>query len=145
MRTYSPKIAEINHAWHLLDAQNQAFGRLASEAVKLLMGKHKPTYSPNLDSGDFVVVINAAKVKITGAKSAQKKYYRHSGFPGGFREINLEEQMAKDPTKVIHHAVAGMLPPNKLKDRRLVRLKIFSDDQHPYEEKFKNQSLNAKN
>lgn len=137
MRTYSPKISEINHGWHLLDAKEEALGRLATKAARFLTGKHKPTYTPHLDSGDFVVVINAAKVKITGAKLEQKRYYRHSGYPGGFREITLEEQMAKDPTKVIHHAVAGMLPPNKLKDRRLVRLKIFIDNKHPYGDKVK--------
>ena len=137
MRTYSPKIAEINHKWHLLDAQKETLGRLATQAARFLTGKHKPAYTPHLDGGDFVVVINAAKVKITGAKLEQKRYYRHSGYPGGFREITLKEQMAKDPTKVICHAIAGMLPPNKLKDRRLVRLKIFVDDKHPYGDKVK--------
>lgn len=135
--TYSPKISAIKRKWYLFDAQDEVLGRLAAKVTKLLAGKHKPTYSPHLDGGDFVVVINAAKVKITGAKLEQKRYYRHSGYPGGFREVTLEEQLAKDPTRVIYHAVAGMLPPNKLKARRLVRLKIFVDDKHPYGDKVK--------
>lgn len=137
MRTYSPRAAEISHDWHLLDAQKEILGRLAAKAASLLMGKHKVTYAPHLDGGDYVVVINAGKIQFTGQKSQQKKYYRHSGYPGGFREITLKEQMTKDPTKVIYHAIAGMLPPNKLKDRRLTRLKIFIDENHPYGDKVK--------
>ena len=137
MTTYSPKVSEIKHFWHLIDANGQILGRLASEIATLLIGKHKPYFVPHLDCGDFVVVTNAAEVVVTGRKSKDKKYYRHSGYPGGFRQVTLKEQMAKDPRKIIEHAVAGMLPKNKLKDKRLARLKIFIDEKHPYESKLK--------
>jgi len=138
MTTYSPKVSEIKHFWHLIDANGQILGRLASEIATLLMGKHKPYFVPHLDCGDYVVVINAKEIKVTGKKEAQKQYYRHSGYPGGFRQVTLKEQMAKDPRKIIEHAVAGMLPKNKLKDKRLARLKIFIDEKHPYGEKISN-------
>ncbi|TSC54503.1 MAG: large subunit ribosomal protein L13 [Microgenomates group bacterium LiPW_31] len=137
MTTYSPKVSEIKHFWHLIDANGQILGRLASEIATLLIGKNKPYFVPHLDCGDYVVVINAKEIKVTGKKETQKQYYRHSGYPGGFRQVNLKEQMAKDPRKIIEHAVAGMLPKNKLKDKRLVRLKIFIDEKHPYEDKVK--------
>jgi len=137
MTTYSPKVSEIKHFWHLIDANGQILGRLASEIATLLIGKHKPYFVSHLDCGDYVVVINAKEIKVTGKKETQKQYYRHSGYPGGFRQVNLKEQMAKDPRKIIEHAVAGMLPKNKLKDKRLVRLKIFIDEKHPYGKKVK--------
>jgi len=137
MTTYSPKVSEIKHFWHLIDANGQILGRLASEIATLLIGKNKPYFVPHLDCGDYVVVINAKEIKVTGKKETQKQYYRHSGYPGGFRQVTLKEQMAKDPRKIIEHAVAGMLPKNKLKDKRLVRLKIFIDEKHPYGEKVK--------
>ncbi|PJC28323.1 50S ribosomal protein L13 [Candidatus Shapirobacteria bacterium CG_4_9_14_0_2_um_filter_39_11] len=137
MTTYSPKVSEIKHFWHLIDANGQILGRLASEIATLLIGKNKPYFVPHLDCGDYVVVINAKEIKVTGKKETQKQYYRHSGYPGGFRQVNLKEQMAKDPRKIIEHAVAGMLPKNKLKDKRLVRLKIFIDEKHPYGKKVK--------
>lgn len=137
MTTYSPKVSEIKHFWHLIDANGQILGRLASEIATLLIGKHKPYFVPHLDCGDYVVVINAKEIKVTGKKETQKQYYRHSGYPGGFRQVTLKEQMAKDPRKIIEHAVAGMLPKNKLKDKRLARLKIFIDEKHSYEDKVK--------
>jgi len=137
MTTYSPKVSEIKHFWHLIDANGQILGRLASEIATLLIGKHKPYFVSHLDCGDYVVVINAKEIKVTGKKETQKQYYRHSGYPGGFRQVTLKEQMAKDPRKIIEHAVAGMLPKNKLKDKRLVRLKIFIDEKHPYGKKVK--------
>ncbi len=137
MTTYSPKVSEIKHFWHLIDANGQILGRLASEIATLLIGKHKPYFVSHLDCGDYVVVINAKEIKVTGKKETQKQYYRHSGYPGGFRQVTLKEQMAKDPRKIIEHAVAGMLPKNKLKDKRLARLKIFIDEKHSYESKLK--------
>lgn len=137
MTTYSTKASEIKRSWHLIDARSQILGRLATRISRLLMGKHKPYFVPHLDCGDYVVVINAKEVKVTGKKETQKQYYRHSGYPGGFRQITFEKQMAKDPRKIIYHAVAGMLPKNKLKDKRLTRLKIFIDEKHQYEDKVK--------
>lgn len=136
MSTYSPKLKEIRRAWYLVDAENQVVGRLASKIANLLSGKSKATFSPHLDSGDYVVVVNAAKVVISGKKAKNKKYYRHSGFPGGLKITTFEEMMKKDPPKVIQHAVAGMLAKNRLKDQRLARLKIFAGEEHPYKNKF---------
>jgi large subunit ribosomal protein L13 len=137
VKTKATKASEIKRSWHAVDAKGQVLGRLASKIAGLLIGKNKPYYTPHLDCGDFVVVTNAAKVRITGRKPAQKKYYRHSGYPGGFREITFEKQMEKDPRKVIRHAVSGMLPKNKLRDPRLARLKVFVDQKHPYQDKIK--------
>lgn len=137
MTTYSPKAAEIRRTWHLIDGENQIVGRLASKIANLLTGKSKPTFAPHLDGGDFVVVINAAKVTVSGKKAKEKKYYRHSGFPGGLKIIPYEEMMKEDPAKIIAHAVAGMLPKNRLKDQRLSRLKIFAGEEHPYKDKLK--------
>lgn len=144
MRTKTTKKSEIKRIWHLFDARDKILGRLATEIANLLMGKNKPYFVPHLDCGDYVVVVNAGRVKISGEKSEQKKYYRHSGYPGGFREVTFNEQMKKDPRKIIQHAVAGMLPKNKLQDRRLIRLKIFVDEEHPYQDKLKSQNSNVK-
>lgn len=137
MKTKATKKSEIKRSWHLVDAKDKILGRLATQIANFLMGKNKPYFVPHLDCGDYVVVVNAKQVRVSGKKFSQKKYYRHSGYPGGFREITLGEQMVKDSRKVIYHAVSGMLPKNKLRDKRLVRLKIFIDTKHPYEEKFK--------
>lgn len=137
MKTKQIKKSEIERDWRLLDAKDKILGRLATEIASLLMGKGKPYFSPHLDAGDFVVVINAAKVKVTGAKILKKKYYHHSGYPGGFKQIIFGEQLKKDPRKIIHHAVSGMLPKNKLRTPRLKRLKIFADEKHAYQDKFK--------
>lgn len=135
-KTKVTKAKEIKRNWHLFDAQGEILGRLATKIAKILMGKNKPYYSHNLDSGDYVVVINTAEIEVSGRKRKQKLYRRHSGYPGGFKEITFEKQMERDPKKIIHHAVAGMLPKNKLRDKRLARLKIFIEDKHPYGDKF---------
>lgn len=135
MKTKAIKKSEIKRSWHFIDAQDKILGRMSTRIAQLLMGKDKPYYISHLDCGDYVVVINAVKIKVTGKKRAQKKYYRHSGYPGGFREITFAQQQALDPRKIIHHAVAGMLPKNKLRAKRLVRLKIFVDEKHPYKDK----------
>lgn len=137
MKTKATKKSEIKRVWHLVNADNQILGRLATKIAGLLMGKRKPYLVGYLDCGDYVVVINAAKVKITGNKNIQKFYSRHSGYPGGFKQISFKAQMAQDPTKIIIHAVSGMLPKNTLRADRLARLKVFADEKHPYGEKIK--------
>ena len=121
----------------MLDAEGQILGRLAVKIASLLMGKEKPYFVSHLDCGDYVVVINATKIELSGDKKMKKVYYRHSGYPGGFKEITFQHQFAKDPTKIIYQAVSGMLPKNKLQDKRLARLKIFVEAKHDYEDKFK--------
>lgn len=137
MKTTATKASQIKRCWHLVNIKDQVLGRSASRIAHLLMGKDKPYYVPYLDCGDYVVVTNAAELKVTGGKEEKKLYRRHSGYPGGFKEISLKQQMAKDPRQVVRHAVSGMLPKNKLRDRRLARLKIFSGADHPYDEKFR--------
>ncbi len=132
MKTYTAKPAEVTRNWHLVDASELALGRLSTQIAMRLMGKHKPTYTANIDSGDFVVVINAAQLKITGNKLTGKVYYRHSGYPGGIKQATLAEQLKKDPTKIIYEAVRGMLPANKLRDDRLNRLKIYVGSEHEH-------------
>jgi large subunit ribosomal protein L13 len=141
MKTHSVKKGEIARTWHLVDARGQILGRLATRIANLLIGKNKPYFVPHLDCGDYVVVINASQVKVSGRKDQQKKYYRYSGYPGGLKEINFSQQMAKDPTRIIWHAVGGMLPKNKLRDKRLARLKIFAGEEHQYKDKFKIQNF----
>ncbi|EKD56906.1 MAG: 50S ribosomal protein L13 [uncultured bacterium] len=119
--------------WHFIDLEGQILGRVATKIALLLMGKQKTDYLPNLDNGDFVVAINAAKIKVTGKKLTDKSYYSHSGYPGGLREITLEQLLKKDPRRVIENAVKNMLPKNKLQDRRMVRLKVFPGTEHKYE------------
>lgn len=143
MKTKTTKKSEIKRSWHFFDSQDKILGRMSSQIALLLMGKSKPYYTPHLDCGDYVVVTNAVKIKVTGKKSAQKKYYRHSGYPGGFKEITFSQQKAKDPRKIIRHAVSGMLPKNKLRSPRLARLKIFVDEKHPYKDKL--EKKDAKN
>lgn len=135
-KTKVTKAIEIKRSWHLLDAEEQILGRLAVKIATLLMGKEKPYFVSHLDCGDYVVVINATKIELSGEKKIKKVYYRHSGYPGGFKEITFQNQFAKDPTKIIYHAVEGMLPKNKLRDKRLSRLKIFIEAKHDYEDKF---------
>ena len=135
-KTKATKASEIKRKWHLIDAQGKILGRLASQIAKILMGKDKPYYVPNLDCGDYVVIINMAKIEISGRKRKQKLYRRHSGYPGGFRELTFAQLMKRDPRKIIRHAVSGMLPKNKLRDKRLARMKVFVNDKHPYQDKF---------
>jgi large subunit ribosomal protein L13 len=133
MKTHVTKASEIKREWHLIDFKDQNLGRTASFIAELLIGKHKANYAPNLDAGDYVVVVNAEKLSVTGKKRSDKMYRRHSGYPGGFKEYTLDQVMVKDPRKVIKLAVSGMLPKNKLRDPRLKRLKIFTGQEHPYE------------
>ena len=135
-KTTMIKKADIQRQWHLYDLKGKVLGRAATEIARLLMGKHKPNYTPHLDNGDYVVVINASQLKITGNKLDLKKYYRHSGYPGGFKEETLKEKLIKDPTKVVELAVKGMLPKNKLRQVRLRRLKAYPSDNHPHQNHF---------
>ena len=132
MKTYSTKIKDIERKWHVIDASGRTLGKLATEAARLLMGKHKPTFSPNLDTGDNVVVINAEKIQVTGNKLKQKQYYRHSDYPGGFRSTSLEKMMRDDPTRVIEHAVRGMLPHTRLGAQMRKKLRVYAGDSHPH-------------
>lgn len=133
MKTYSAKAAELKPAWHVMDASGKTLGRLASEIAILLMGKHKPIYTRHLNTGDFVVVLNAAKVRVTGKKAEQKIYYRHSGYPGGLKSTTFARMMETHPTRVIEHAVKGMLPHNRLGRDMLRRLKVYPGDTHPHQ------------
>ena len=127
----------VNRNWHLIDLADESIGRSADQITPLLMGKHKVIFSFNRDDGDYVVAINAAKIKITGKKLKQKIYYHHSGYAGNLKELTLKQMMAKDPRQVIYLAVRGMLPKNRLRKNRLLRLKTFVDDRHQYNDKFK--------
>lgn len=136
-RTYVDKKEEINRKWHLVDVKGKVLGDVAVEIARLLSGKHKPTYTPNVDNGDYVVAINAAEVVVTRAKAGKKTYYRHSGIPGGFRQETFNEAIEKHPARVIEHAVKGMLPKNRQQTPRLRRLKAFATAEHTYKDKFK--------
>jgi large subunit ribosomal protein L13 len=133
MKTYAVKASEIERRWWLVDATDQTLGRLATRIATLLEGKHKPTYSPHLDTGDHVVVVNAAKVKVTGNKLVQKRYHRHSGYPGGLKEESLQALLARKPELVIERAVKGMLPQNRLGRAMYRKLKVYSGAKHPHE------------
>ena len=135
-KTYQLKAKEIKRDWHLIDARGQILGRMATEVAKFLIGKHKTNYTPHMDMGDFVVVINAKDVKLTGRKRKQKLYRRHSGYPGGFKEVKFEKLIVEQPGKIIQHAVFGMLPKNRLQKKRMGRLKVFVSSKHSYEDKF---------
>jgi large subunit ribosomal protein L13 len=132
MKTYSTKASDIQRQWHVLDASGQVLGKLATQAATLLLGKHKPIFTPNLDTGDFVVIINAEKVRFSGGKEEKKVYYRHSGYPGGLKSVSLEEMMQADPTRVIQKAVKGMLPTNRLRAVRMKKLKVYVGEAHPH-------------
>jgi len=132
MKTYSVKASEIERQWHVIDASDKVLGRLATEVARLLMGKDKPMFSRHLDTGDYVVVVNAEKVHVSGDKSEQKLYYRHSGYPGGFKSTNLEEMLKNKPAWVIEHAVKGMLPKNRLGNSMMKKLKVYAGDSHPH-------------
>jgi large subunit ribosomal protein L13 len=132
MKTYSTKTTDIKRQWHVVDASGKILGRLATQVASLLMGKHKPIFSRNMDTGDFVVVINADKIRVTGNKAKQKLYYRHSGYPGGLKSVTLETMMQTNPTRVIEHAVKGMLPHNRLGASMLKKLKVYVGEAHPH-------------
>ena len=133
MRTYTPKPGEITRAWHVIDATDVVLGRLASQTAILLRGKHKPIFAPHIDTGDFVIIINADKVALTGAKLAQKKAYRHSGYPGGLKAVSYEQMLEQHPTRAVEKAVRGMLPRNSLGRQMLGKLKVYAGDTHPHQ------------
>jgi large subunit ribosomal protein L13 len=132
MKTYSAKPKEIVQRWYIVDAEGQTLGRLATRIADALRGKRKPEFTPHVDTGDFVVVVNAEKVTVTGSKLEQKRYYRHSGYPGGLRSRTLAEQLERRPTEVIRRAVKGMLPRNRLSRRQITKLKIYAGPEHPH-------------
>ena len=133
MRTYTPKPADVQRQWYVIDATDVVLGRLASQVAQLLRGKHKPIYAPHLDTGDFVVIVNAGKVALSGSKLEQKKAYRHSGYPGGLRAVNYGDLMAKHPERVVEKAVKGMLPKNSLGRKTLSKLKVYAGPTHPHQ------------
>jgi large subunit ribosomal protein L13 len=133
MKTYSAKPGEITRRWYLVDAEGQTLGRLATQIADTLRGKNKPQYTPHVDTGDFVVVVNAEKIHVTGKKLDDKMYYRHSGYPGGLKVRPLREQLERRPTEVLRHAVKGMLPRNRLARQQLTKLKIYAGPAHPHE------------
>ncbi len=133
MKTYATKAKDIERQWHVIDASGKTLGRLMTQVATLLMGKHKPQYVPYLDCGDYVIVLNAAKVKVTGNKALQKTYYRHSGYPGGLKAANFEKMLQTHPTRIIEHAVKGMLPHNRLGDAMFKKLKVYEGDSHPHQ------------
>lgn len=132
MRTYTPKPGDVQRDWHVIDANDVVLGRLATHVATLLRGKHKATYAPHLDTGDFVIVINAEKVALTGNKREQKLAYRHSGYPGGLRAVAYSDLLVKNPTRAIEKAVKGMLPKNKLSRAQLSKLKVYAGPEHPH-------------
>ena len=133
MKTYSAKPSDIKRDWYVVDAQDKILGRLATEVAIILRGKHKPQFTPHMDMGDFVIVLNAEKIKVTGKKLEQKIYYRHSGYLGGLKEENLEKVLAEKPEQAVMRAVKGMLPGNKLGRVMLKKLKVYAGGEHPHE------------
>ena len=133
MKTYSTKAKDIEHQWHVIDASGKTLGRLTVQIARLLMGKHKPHYAPYLDCGDYVIVLNASKIKVTGNKAVQKTYYRHSGYPGGLKAVNFDKMLQTHPARIIEHAVKGMLPHSRLGDAMYKKLKIYQGDSHPHQ------------
>ncbi len=137
MRTYSTKVSDIERKWWVIDASGKTLGRLATEAAALLKGKHKPIYSPHLDVGDYVIIVNAAKIEVTGKKLTDKIYYHHSNYPGGLKSISLEKMLETHPTRAIEHAVKGMLPHNRLGAAMVKKLKVYAGSEHPHEAQVK--------
>lgn len=132
MRTYSPKPSDIERKWYVIDATDIVLGRLASQVAVLLRGKHKPTYAPHMDMGDYVIVINAEKIALTGSKRENKMAYHHSGFPGGLRAVNYAELLETHPERAIEKAVQGMLPKNRLARQQIQKLKVYAGPEHPH-------------
>lgn len=133
MRTYTPKPGEVERQWHVIDASDVVLGRLASQVATLLRGKHKPVFAPHVDTGDFVIVVNADKVALTGAKLEQKRDYRHSGYPGGLSAMSYAELLEKNPRRVVEKAVRGMLPHTTLGRQQLRKLKVYAGPEHPHQ------------
>lgn len=133
MRTYTPKPGDVDRQWHVIDATDVVLGRLASQTAKLLRGKHKPTFAAHQDMGDFVIIINAEKVALTGAKLEQKRAYRHSGYPGGLKSMSYAELLEKNPVRAVEKAIRGMLPKNSLAVQQLSKLKVYTGAEHPHQ------------
>ena len=133
MRTFTPTPQDINREWYVVDAQDKVLGRLATQIAHRLRGKHKPEFAPHMDNGDFIIVVNCEKIRVTGNKLAQKMYYRHSGYVGGLKETNLEKLLASKPHLALMHAVKGMLPKNRLGRALLTKLRIYAGAEHPHE------------
>lgn len=132
MRTYTLKTGDVQRQWHVIDATDVVLGRLASQTARLLRGKHKPTFTPNVDSGDFVIIVNADKVALTGAKLEQKRAYRHSNFPGGLKSVNYAELLATHPERAVEKAVTGMIPKTRLGRAQMHKLKVYAGSEHPH-------------
>jgi large subunit ribosomal protein L13 len=132
VRTYTPKPGDINRQWHVIDATDVVLGRLASQTATLLRGKHKPTFAPHMDMGDFVIIINAEKVALTGSKLEKKRAYRHSGYPGGLTSMNYAELLDRNPVRAVEKAIRGMLPKNKLAVDQMSKLKVYAGAEHPH-------------
>ena len=132
MKTFSAKPLEVERKWYVIDADGQTLGRVAVAAANILRGKNKPQYTPNVDTGDFVIIINSEKITVSGKKETDKLYRSHSGFPGGFKEISFKAMMEKDPTRAIEKAVKGMLPHNTLGDQQFQKLKVYAGAEHPH-------------
>ncbi|MGO1193173.1 MAG: 50S ribosomal protein L13 [Nesterenkonia sp.] len=132
MRTYTPKEGDADPQWHVIDATDVVLGRLATHAADLLRGKHKPTFVPHQDMGDFVIVVNAEKIAVTGDKASTKRYWRHSGFPGGISSLTFEEMIQRHPTRAVEEAVKGMIPKNKLGRAQLTKLRVYAGSEHPH-------------
>ena len=133
MKSYMARPLEVERRWYVVDAEGQTLGRLATEIANVLRGKNKPQYTPHVDTGDFVVVVNAEKVVVTGRKAEQKVYRRHSGYPGGLKETSYEQMMERRPTEILRRAVKGMMPKNRLARQQLRKLKIYAGPEHPHE------------
>ncbi|MFB4313570.1 50S ribosomal protein L13 [Actinomadura sp. 21ATH] len=133
MRTYTPKPADVQRQWHVIDATDVVLGRLASQVAQLLRGKHKPIYAPHLDTGDFVVIVNAEKVALSGNKLEQKRAYRHSGYPGGLRSVNYADLLEKHPERAVEKAIKGMLPKNSLGRKMFGKVKVYAGPDHPHQ------------
>ncbi len=133
MKTISVREQDVQREWYVIDAQGKTLGRLAAQIATILRGKHKPYYTPHVDCGDYVIVVNAEKVHVTGRKMTQKKYYRHSGYPGGLKVITLRDQLRRFPTRVVESAVRGMLPKNRLGRRMFKKLKVYAGPNHPHQ------------
>ncbi len=133
MRTYSPKPGDVQRQWHVIDATDVVLGRLSTQAAALLRGKHKPVYAPHVDTGDFVIIVNADKVHLSGNKREQKMAYRHSGYPGGLRAVRYDELLDKNPEKAVEKAIKGMLPKNTLGRQMLSKLKVYAGPTHPHQ------------
>jgi large subunit ribosomal protein L13 len=132
MKTWTPKKGEIERKWYVIDAKDKVLGRLATEVARVLRGKHKPQFAPHVDTGDFVIIVNASKVRLTGKKLEQKTYYRHSNYPGGLKSTRADKLLAEKPERMFRLAVRGMLPKNSLGRAQLNKLKIYADETHPH-------------